>query len=290
MPQASREPINDTASPRGTRSFDGINTKVLSLAGYSLLAYALYNVVSAVLIGGFGSGPEITFSRMTQLLSIFPLLLLGPVLIFTPQGALRVRGLWPGLVRWLVFLLAVMFLLFVPVAFLNQYFLGQRDANQVKRLETDLGRRKQEIMGAIAPLQSLEAFRSTLSRFPEVTSINIAPGESAVQVRKDISTSIDRGIEVELNRLRQAQQQRLQAAAATARSVAAGSLIAGISLLGLATHLLPWLEPLVKATTHTFKGSVKAVQTVGRRFHKWRSLQPARRPRRPRSPRRSRRR
>lgn len=277
MPEASREPISDIASPRNSRTSEGINSQVLSLAGYSLLAYALYNVVSALLIGGFGSGPEITLSRMTQLLSIYPLLMLGPALIFTPHGARRLRSLWSDLVRWLVFLLAMMFLLFVPVAFLNQYSLGQRDANQVKRLEGNLSRRKEEILRAIAPLQSPEAFRTTLSRFPEVTSINIAPGETPSQLRSAIGTSIDRGIEVEVNRLRQNQQQRLRAARTTARSVAAGSTIAGISLLGLASYLLPWLEPLGTSLTHTLSGLSKAFHKFLRRFRKRNSRRPGRR-------------
>lgn len=277
MPEASREPISDSASPRSYRSFDGINTQVLSLAGYALLAYALFNVVSAILTVGFGSGPEITLNRMSQLLSAFPLLLLGPVLIFTPHGARRQHALWTDLVRWLVFLLSVMFLLFIPVAFLNQYSLAQRDESQVKRLETDLGSRRQEILKAVEPLQSPEAFRTALGSIPEITSISIAPGETVAEIRSAISTGIDKGIEAEVTRLRQAQQLRLQAAKQSARSLAAGSLIACISMLALASHLLPWLEPLGTSLTHTLSGIGKALHKSMRRFQKGHSHRPGRR-------------
>jgi hypothetical protein len=277
MPEASRDPLSDTASPRNTRSFDGINSQVLSLAGYSLLAFSLYNVLSALLIGGFASGPEITLNRITQLLSIYPLLLLGPVLIFAPQNARRLHSLWPDLVRWLVFLLALTYLLLVPVALINQFSLVQRDANQVKRLEATLDRRKQEILEAVAGLESPESFRGALSRFPEVTSITIAPGESTTEIRSGISAGIDQSIKAEVDRLKQVQALRQQQARDTGRSLAAGSLIAGVSLLGLASILLPWLEPLGKSLTQTLSGFAKALQKWMCRFRKGRSRRPGRR-------------
>jgi hypothetical protein len=277
MPEVSREPLSDTASLRSTRSFGGINGQVLSLAGYSLLAFSFYNVLSAVLIGGFASGPEITLNRISQLLSIYPMLLLGPALIFAPHGARRLRSLWPDLVRWLVFLLAVMYLLFVPVTLLNQYSLVQRDANQVKRLEATLGRRKQEILRAVTGLQSPEAFRGALSRFPEITAITIAPGESPTTIRSGISDGIDQSIKAEIDRVKQVQALRLREARGTGRSLAAGSLIAGLSLLGLASYLLPWLEPLGKSLTHTLSGFAKGFQKSMRRFRKGRSRRPGRR-------------
>ncbi|MFM7360218.1 MAG: hypothetical protein ACKO25_00015 [Cyanobium sp.] len=276
MPEASREPLSDTTSPRSTSSFDGINSQVLSLAGYSLLAFSLYNVLSALLIGGFASGPEITLNRITQLLSIYPLLLLGPALIFAPHGARRLRSLWPELVRWLVFLLAVMYLLFVPVTLFNQFSLVQRDANQVKRLEASLGRRKQEILRAVDGLQSPDAFRGALSRFPEVTSITIAPGESPAAIRRGISGGIDQSIAAEIDRVKQVQARRLREARSAGRSLAVGNLIAGVSLLALASYLLPWLEPLGKSLTHTLSGFTKAFQKWMRRFLKGRSRRPGR--------------
>lgn len=277
MPEAYREPISDTASSRGQRSFDGLNSKVLGLAGYSLLAYALYNLIASFLIGGFGGGPEIILNRMTQVLGVYPLLLLGPALIFAPHRASQLTGLVPNLVRWLVLLLALIYLLFVPVAMLNQFTLVQIDSNQIERLEVSLSRRKQEILRAIEPLQSADAFRSTLSRFPEITSITIAPGESIGSIRADISTAINQAIQQEITRLRQTQQQRREASRSTALSISIGSLIASLSLLGLASYLLPWLAPLGRSVNHTFSGLTKAYEKFMRPLRKGRTRRPGRR-------------
>jgi hypothetical protein len=277
MPEANREPISDSASSRGQRNFDGLNSKVLSLAGYSLLAYALYNLIASFLVGGFGGGPEIILSRMTQVLGVYPLLLLGPALIFAPHRASQLNGLVPNLVRWLVLLMALIYLLFVPVAMLNQYTLVQRDSNQIERLEVSLSRRRQEILRAIEPLQSADAFRSTLSRFPEITSITIAPGESIQSIRADISTAVNQAIQQEITRLRQTQQQRRQTSRTTALSVVVGGLIAGLTLMSLASHLLRWLPQLHLSQSRTFFRFSKAFDQFMRRLRKGRSRRPGRR-------------
>jgi hypothetical protein len=278
MPEANREPISGTASSRGTRNFDGLNSKVLGLAGYGLLAYALYNLIASFLIGGLGAGPEIILNRMTQVLALYPLLLLGPALIFAPHRASQLRSLGPNLVRWLVLLLALIYLLFVPVALLNQFALVQRDNNQIKREEVTLDRRRQEILRAIEPLQSADAFRSTLSRFPEITSLTIAPGETTTSIRAAIRTGVNQAIQQEISRLRQTLQQRRKALRTTALSVSFGSLIAGLTLLGLASYLLPWLAPLGHSVSNTFSGLTNAFEKIMRRLPKAR-LQPRPRPR-----------
>lgn len=287
MPEANLEPINDTALYRGTRNLDGLNSKVMGLAGYSLLAYALYNMIAIFMVGSIGAGQEIILNRMTQALALYPLLLLGPALIFAPHRASQLRSLGPNLVRWLVLLLALTYLLFFPVAILNQYTLVQSDNNQIKRQEVSLNRRRQEILRAIEPLQSADAFRSTLGRFPEITSLTIAPGDTIASIRTAIRTGLNQAIQQEISRLRQSQQERRKALRRAALSISIGSLIAGLSLLGLASYLLPWLAPLGHSVSNTFSGLTNAFEKIMRRLRKAR-LQPRPRPR-PRSRPRSRR-
>jgi hypothetical protein len=206
---------------------------------------------------------------MSQLVSIYPVLLLGPLLLFIPQGARRQKGLWKGVSRWLVFLLAVMFLLFVPLAFLNQYQVTQADANQVQRFEALLQKRKQEILTAVRPLNSPEQFRSVLANFPEITQINIPANQTATLIRTGIIDGIDRGIKAEVDQLRARQRQRMLAITVNVRSVAAGSLIAGVTLFSLASWLLPWLNPAGQAIAHTLNGTGKGISTVTRRMRRW---------------------
>lgn len=258
------------AKPSGSgRPIEGVNAEVLTLGGLGLLAYALYSLVRIVLGGDAGVGPEASLSRMSQLVSLYPVLLLGPLLLFVPQGARRQKGFWKGVSRWLVFLLAVMFLLFVPLAFLNQYQVTQADANQVQRFEALLQKRKQEILSAVRPLRSADQFRGVLAKFPEVTQVNIPPNQSASEIRQGIVDGIDRGIKAEVDQLRARQRQRMLVITTNVRSVAAGSLIAGLTLFSLASWLLPWLQPAGQALAHTIKGMGKGSGSVLRRVQRW---------------------
>ncbi|MFO0040151.1 MAG: hypothetical protein ACK522_14585 [Synechococcaceae cyanobacterium] len=265
----SRSPLAEGKPSGSGRPIEGVNAEVLTLGGLGLLAYALYSLVRVVLSGDAGVGPEASLSRMSQLVSIYPVLLLGPLLLFIPQGARRQKGLWKGVSRWLVFLLAVMFLLFVPLAFLNQYQVTQADANQVQRFEALLQKRKQEILTAVRPLNSPEQFRSVLANFPEITQINIPANQTATLIRTGIIDGIDRGIKAEVDQLRARQRQRMLAITVNVRSVAAGSLIAGVTLFSLASWLLPWLNPAGQAIAHTLNGTGKGISTVTRRMRRW---------------------
>jgi hypothetical protein len=267
--QPSRSPVAEAKPSSSGRPIEGVNAEVLTLGGLGLLAYALYSLVRIVLSGDAGVGPEASLSRMSQLVSLYPVLLLGPVLLFIPQGARRQKGLWKGVSRWLVFLLAVMFLLFVPLAFLNQYQVTQADANQVKRFEALLQKRKQEILTAVRPLNSPEQFRSALANFPEITQINIPANQTATLIRTGIIDGIDRGIKAEVDQLRARQRQRMLAITVNVRSVAAGSLIAGVTLVSLASWLLPWLNPAGQAIGHTINGAGKGIGVGVRRMRRW---------------------
>lgn len=279
MAEASRESLGEQplvrtpvpeAKPSGSgRQIEGVNAEVLNLGGLGLLAYALYSLVRIILSGDAGVGPEAALSRMSQLVSLYPVLLLGPLLLFIPQGARRQKGLWKGVSRWLVFLLAVMFLLFVPLAFLNQYQVTQADANQVQRFEALLQKRKQEILTAVRPLTAADQFRGVLARFPEVTEVNIPANQPASQIRSGIVDGIDRGIKAEVDQLRGRQRQRMLAFSLNVRSVAAGSLIAGVTLLSLASWLLPWLNPAGQALALTLKGIGNGFNTALRKVQRW---------------------
>lgn len=255
--------------PAPTKMLEGVNSDLLSLGGLSLLAYALYSAVRIVLSGEAGVGPEASLARMSQLVSLYPVLLLGPLLLFIPQGSRRKKGFWKAISRWLVFLMAMMFLLFVPLSILNQYQVAQADSNQMQRFEALLKKRKQEIVGAVSTLQSPQQFRQTLRGFPEITEINIGDSQTPDQIRRGIVEGIDRGIKAEVDQLRARQAQRMLAIRINVRSVAAGSLIAGVSLFSFASWLLPWLNPAGKALANTVGGIGTALNRIPRQLKRW---------------------
>jgi hypothetical protein len=207
------------------------------------LAYGILSLARSFLGDQAGFGPEASLARMSQFLSLYPILFLGPVLIFAPQGASKDKGLWRNLTSWLVLFLAIMFLIFTPLSFYNQFSLTQRDANQVKRLEDLLQRRKQEILGSVQSLDNPAEFPKALSKFPEIRSANIVANQSPTEIRKAIGDGIDRGIKAEVGRLREQQKLRMIAVSSAVRGVAATSLLAGLTFLLLAGYLLPWFAP-----------------------------------------------
>lgn len=268
MAEAPRETVGER-QPSPTKMLEGVNSDLLSLAGLSLLAYALYSAVRIVLSGEAGVGPEASLARMSDLVALYPVLLLGPVLLFMPQGSRRKKGFWKGISRWLVFLMAMMFLLFVPLSILNQYQVVQADANQMERFQALLRKRKQEIITAVNPLQSPQQFRRTLSSFPEITEINIGDAQTPDQIRRGIVEGIDRGIKAEVEQLKARQAQRLMAIRVNVRSVAAGSLIAGVTFFSFASWLLPWLNPAGKALANTVAGIGTAFNRLPRQMKRW---------------------
>jgi hypothetical protein len=255
--------------PAPTKSLEGVNADLLNLGGLSLLAYALYSVVRIVLGGEAGVGPEASLARMSQLVALYPVLLLGPLMLFIPQGSRRKKGFWKGISRWLVFLMAIMFLLFVPLSFLNQFQVEQADANQMERFQALLKKRKLEIVTSVSRLQTPQQFQQTLSSFPEITEINIGENQTPDQIRRGIVEGIDRGIKSEVEQLRARQAQRLLTIRVNVRSVAVGGLIGGITLFSFASWLLPWLNPAGKALATTVGGISTAVSSIPRQMRRW---------------------
>jgi len=226
-----------------TRPLRGLEPSIVQLGGYGLLAYGLLNIIRIVFLPEVGSGPDGALARMAQLASLYPVLLLGPVLLFAPQGALKEKGLWRALSRWLVLLLALIFLLFIPLSLYHRVIIIQRDANQVNRFQELLQKRKQEILASVQTLKSIPEFGAALASFPEVRRVVIRPDQSPDSIREAIRVGLDRGIANESARLKTGLQKRRSAINATVRDVISVSGMAGLSLLVLATYLLPGLSP-----------------------------------------------
>lgn len=246
------------ASPRTQRSTTIPATvtpgrTLWDVGGFGLLAYGIYNLL-AVLLGG-GGGPEVVLARIAQLVALFPVLFLAPVLIFANSAAREWEdGPWQKAVRWLVLLLGVTYLLFIPISILNHFTIVKSDANVVQRLETSLRSRKQEILAAVAGAGDAESFRRVLSRFPEISNVRISEVDSPAEVRRGIAAGIDLGIRQQLEQLRSQQSSRRELLGATTRQTALGSLVCGISMMALASRLLAWLSPAGRAVGATVGG------------------------------------
>lgn len=250
------EPTTSNRSPSGseltasqpdkglqTRPLRGLEPSIVQLGGYGLLAYGLLNIIRIVFFPEVGAGPDGALVRMAQLASLYPVLLLGPVLLFAPQGALKEKGLWRALSRWLVLLLALIFLLFIPLSLYHRVIIIQRDANQVNRFQELLQKRKQEILDSVKTLKSIPEFGDALANFPEVRRVVIRPDQSLDSMREALRVGLDRGIANESTRLKTGLQKRRSAINASVRDVISVSSMAGLSLLVLATYLLPGLSP-----------------------------------------------
>jgi hypothetical protein len=235
------------------------------LGGFGLLAYGIYNLL-AVLISG-GSGPEVVLVRIGQLVALFPVLFLAPVLIFSNTASKgREDGPWRKTLRWLVLVLGVTYLLFVPISFLNQFTILKTDANVVQRLETTLRNRKQEILAAVAEARDAEAFRRALSRFPEISNVKISQVDTPADIRRGIASGIDLGVRQQLDQLRSQQSSRRDALGASVRQTALGSLVCGITMMALASRLLAWLAPAGQAVGVTVGGIANGLMVLPRQL------------------------
>jgi hypothetical protein len=152
----------------------------------------------------------------------------------------------------------------VPLSFLNEFTILKTDANVVQRLETTLRNRRQEIMSSVAGLADADSFRRTLSRFPEISNVRITATESPTEVRKGIASGIDQGIRQQLHQLRAQQRSRRDAFRAAVRQTALGSLVCGITMLALASRLIPWLAPAGKSVGLTLTGIANGLLVLPR--------------------------
>jgi hypothetical protein len=230
-PRSRRTPSVATALPTGG---------LFGMAGYSLLLFGLYSLVT-VMLGGEGR-QDAVWGRMVQILSLFPLLFLAPILIFsTPEARLEADNIWRAAVKWLVLMLAIIYLLFIPVALLNEFNTNQLESNKINRLNTMLQKRRKQIMASLSSLSDPGDFETTLKQFPEVSNINIVAAEGASKIRASIDRDISLAIDRQVSLLRVQNQERIGRLSATVRNLCVGSLVTGFSMLALASRLIPWL-------------------------------------------------
>jgi hypothetical protein len=252
MPEADKNPVNShkPASVAGSskdlqksslvQSPKGFDPSVVELGGYGLLAYSLFNLGRSLVANKLNADPEVSLAVMSQLVSLSPIFLLGPVLIFAPQGAIQAKGLGKQLARWLVVLFAFVFILFIPLSSLQRFALSEKNTVQTQQLETVLQQRKQQILVAIQNAKTPAEFQLGLSGFPEIRQSNpILLLQSPEIIRQQISDTLDTAIKTEIGRLKKRQQERLAGISKVALSISIGSLIAGTTLCLLATYLFP---------------------------------------------------
>jgi hypothetical protein len=254
MPEASRNSANSSkpvsgvgsntelVKPSLVRHPRGLNPSVVELGGYGLLAYSLFNLARSLAAIKIGADPEVSLAVMSQLVALFPTLLLGQVLIFAPQGAIQAKGLGKRLARWLVVLFALLFLLFIPLSFAQRFILTKNDTIRAQDLSLALQRRKQLILAAVQTAQTPAEFQQRLSSFPEISQPNAIPLlQSPEIIRDQITTALDTAIKTEIDRFSARQQQRRSGLTKVVLSVSIGSLIASSTFLILATYLHPKL-------------------------------------------------
>jgi hypothetical protein len=256
-PESIRSPRS--LSPAATPTASGL----FGFAGYALLLYGLYSLVT-VMLGGDGR-QDTVWARMGQLLSLFPLLFLGSVLIFSSAEArLQPDNIWKAGVRWLVLILATIYLLFIPVSLLNEFNTNQQESNRITRLETLLQKRRKEIMSAITGINNPSEFEQVLKRYPEISNINIVASETPEKIRANIDSDISLAIKQQMNQLFLQNQQRIRRLSATVRNLALGSLITGLSMLSLASRLIPWLGRSSQSFSYTARGIGRWLSVVFR--------------------------
>lgn len=255
------EPTTPSISSAGGMGENSRN--ILALAGYGLIVYGLYNIVITLLSGS--GGVDVVVNRISQLVALFPVLFLGPALLYAAQpGARRASALRYVIVRWMVLVLALSYLAFIPLSIFTQYNYDRTTENVVRRLETSLQKRRAEILKSVAGASTPDQFRSALSQFPEVSAVNINPAESPAQVRDGIAKGINQGIRSQIEQSKRERANRVQFLAALVRTAALGSFVSGLSMMALALRIIPWLEPIGLSVAQTATGLFQGVQRLFR--------------------------
>ncbi|MBD2199184.1 MULTISPECIES: HpsJ-like protein, cyanoexosortase A-associated [Calothrix] len=108
------------------------STKILRMLGYGLLLLALFDVVEMLFPPNF-MNPAWEFQTFGSLVERVPVPLIGFALIF--YGEMYSRSKWEflslKLFSWLTLLLAVIFLLFIPLGIGNTVRLSKQSAAQI---------------------------------------------------------------------------------------------------------------------------------------------------------------
>jgi hypothetical protein len=109
-------------------------------------------------------------------------------------------------------------------------------------------------MSSVAGLNNASEFESVLKRYPEISNVNIIASESPEKIRANIDSDISLAINQQMNQLQLQNQQRIRRLSATVRNLALGSLITGLSMLSLASRLIPWLGRSSQSLSYTARG------------------------------------
>ena len=256
---------NEPTTPGLSSSGSGASSRdILTVAGYGLIAYGLYNLILTLLSGS--GGIDVVINRISQLVAQFPVLFLGPALLHAAQPAARYQtSLRHVLVRWFVLVLALSYLAFIPLSIFTQYNYARTTENIVRRMESTLQNRRAEILKAVAGASTPDQFRLALSRFPEVSAVNISPADSPAQVRDAIASGINQGIQSQLERATSERNNRVQFLEALMRTTVVGSLVSGLSMMALALRIIPWLEPIRLSIARTGVGLAQGGQQLFRK-------------------------
>jgi hypothetical protein len=241
VPTAPNEDPTQLVRAKEAESGWRIENSVQQLGGFSLLAFALFNILRIIISRGPGFANEASMAQMSQFLSIYPVLLLGLILTFSTPNATKTRGFWLGITRWLVLLITIVFLSFVPLAFYHRSAILNQSARQQSNLKAVLEKRKNDILTRFQGISSPDEFRRVLTSLPEVRNVDIPATQTAEQIRRDIRSGIDRAITREIQRFKENEQRRITSLNAITRDLVMGSLLAGGTLTILAVYLHPWL-------------------------------------------------
>jgi hypothetical protein len=282
MTEESKKPVNTPKPASGAgsktdlmktsqaRNPRGIDPWVVELGGYGLLAYSVFNIARSLAANKLSADPDVSLAVMSQLVSVSPFFLLGPVLIFAPQGAIQAKGLGKQLVRWLVVLFAFLFILLIPLSLWQRFALIEKYSLQTQQLETSLQKRKTQILAAIQNAQAPAEFQQRLSGFPEIRpSSAILMFQSPEIIRQEITIALDTAIKTEIGRLNLRQKQRLAGISKVVLSISVGSLIASGTLFALANHLFPRLNLDRDSLARSSKDIGKSVAVPASRLKKF---------------------
>lgn len=248
----AEDPGVEAAAPaKGQASVAGkppdSKAQLLLVGGASLLAYSLYSLFFLI-TSNPSREPLNVIDKIVGFIGLFPPLLLGFTLIFFsfPPQSIIGEALWRKLLRQLVALLAVAYLLCVPLATVQEISQVRIEASNLARTNDLLQGRKQAVMTAIAGLKTREEFVATLSQFPEIRSIRIKPGDEPADTIRGVEMAIDKALLNQDQALRAELQQRLSLLQIRGRLTSVGSLVAGLSFLALGVLVVPWIAGLAR--------------------------------------------
>jgi hypothetical protein len=241
------------------------------VAGASLLAYSLYSLFFLI-TSNPSPEPLNVIDKIVGFIGLFPPLILGFTLIFFsfPHQAIIGEALWRKLLRQLVALLAIAYLLCVPLTTVQEISQVRIEASSLARANEVLQGRKQAVMTAIAGLKTREEFVATLSQFPEIQSIRIGPNDTPAATIRGVELAIDKALVNQDQTFRAERDQRLNLLRIRGRLTSVGSLVSGLSFLALGSLVVPWISGLArfigqlqKQTVALFQRQIKSLTVRG---------------------------